>query len=260
METYTWAAFAIIAVAGLIIGSFLNVIIYRFDELKTIVNTRSRCPHCQKQLAWYDLFPLFSFILLSGKCRYCKKEISIQYPLVELGTALIFVVLYWKFSFSLIFLALIVISTLLIIAFAYDILHLEIADWLVWFSVFVWIIYLAFGYFIFHNSLSFILNSLYGGLALGGFLGAIVVLSKEKWMGTGDISLGFLIGLMAGWPNVILTTLLSFIFGGVLGLILIGAKNKTLKDKVPFAPFLILSLWITLFFGSEIINWYLGGL
>src|SRR3989304_398156 len=123
--------FILITILGLSVGSFLNVVILRFDELKTIIKVRSHCPKCKKNLAWYDLIPFFSYVVLAGRCRRCKKSISIQYPLVEAGTAIIFVLLYWQFGLTFQFGALAIISALLIIIFTYDILRLLVADILI---------------------------------------------------------------------------------------------------------------------------------
>lgn len=249
--------YIIITIFGLVIGSFLNVIILRFDDIKSILKTRSHCMHCKKELAWYDLVPFFSYILLAGKCRYCKQNISLQYPIVEILTALIFALLYWKFGLTLQAGFLAAISCLLIIAMVYDFLHYEISDTVVWLGIILWVIWLAISYFAFHTSYLVLLNSLYGGLALGGFLALLVIVSREKWMGAGDIPLGFLLGAIIFWPNVLLSSFLSFFIGSLVGLILVGFKLKGMKDKIPFAPFLIIATFITLFFGDTIIDYYL---
>lgn len=246
------------SIFGLIIGSLLNVIVLRFDDLKSILKSRSHCPKCKKTLAWYDLVPFLSYILLWGKCRYCKKEISIQYPLVEIGTGLIFGLLFWKFGLSLELFVLMLISSILVVILTYDILHLLIADVLVWICIGVWIVYLLASFFFIHHSLFFILYSLFGGLVLGGFLGFLVLVSREKWMGAGDIKLGFLLGAVVGYPQVLLVGFLSFVLGSLVGIVLIAFKKKDIKDPVPFAPFLIFATFISIFWGNEIVSWYLG--
>jgi len=252
--------YLIVIILGLIVGSFLNVVIWRLEDLKSIVNTRSHCPKCKKTLSWLDLIPVFSFIFLWGKCRYCKKEISLQYPLVEIGTALVFACIYYHFGFSFVSCILALVSSILIVIFVYDILKLQIADWLVIAAAALWLVYLGIDYFFIHNSLSIILNSLYGALALGGFLGLLVLISKEKWMGAGDIGLGAVLGAIVGWPLVLVSTFTAFIFGGVVGLVLISLKKKEMQSQLPFAPFLILGLFVALFWGEKILNWYMGGI
>jgi len=255
MLTNTFFNYLVIILFGLIIGSFLNVIILRFDELKTLVKGRSHCPKCKTILKWYDLVPFVSFVLLFGKCRYCKNPISFQYPLVELGTALIFSLIYWKFGISLNSLFMILASCVLIVAFVYDILNLMLADWLVYLGILVWIIWLVLKYF-FVSHFSF-LDPLYGGLALGGFIALLVLVSRERWMGAGDIGLGFLVGLISGWPNVLVNFLASFVLGALFGIVAIVLKQKKLQSQVAFAPFLILGMWIAVFWGKDIIWWYI---
>lgn len=250
----------IFLILGLIIGSFLNVVILRFDDLRTVINTRSHCPKCKKNLNWFDLVPVLSFIFLWGKCRHCKANISLQYPLVELGTALLFGTIFWKFGFSLTSLFIILTSCLLIVIFVYDIIKYEISDWLVLAAAALWVIYLGIDYFFIHHSLFIILNSCYGALALGGFFGLLVLVSKEKWMGTGDIGLGAVIGLIVGWPLVLVAAFLAFSIGSIVGIGFMIGKVKKFKDKLPFAPFLILGLWLALFWGQGILDWYLSRL
>jgi len=251
--------YLIVAILGLLLGSFLNVIVLRFDDLKTIFLTRSHCIHCKKEIKWYDLVPFFSYIALFGKCRFCKKEISIQYPLVEVGTAIILCLLFWQFGLTLAFFAYGLIFLILIVIFVYDILHLLIPDALVWLCIGIWAIYLIISYFFGLTPLFMILNSLYGALALGGFLALLVIISKEKWMGAGDIKLGAILGAMVFWPQVLVSTFLAFTIGAIVGLFLIAIKKKKLQGKVPFAPFLILGTLIALIWAEPILVWYLGG-
>lgn len=252
--------YIIIAILGLLLGSFLNVVILRFDELKTIINSRSHCPSCKRKIAWYDLVPLLSYVALFGKCRYCKKEISIQYPLVEVGTAVVLCLLFWQFGFTLAFFAYSIIFLVLIVIFVYDILHLLIPDSLVWLMIGIWVVYLAIGYFLGIISQDSLLNSLYGALVLGGFLGLLVLISKEKWMGAGDIALGAILGAIVFWPQVLISTFLSFMLGALVGVFLMIIGKKKLQGKIPFAPFLILGALITLLWGEKILTWYMGGI
>ena len=247
-----------IIIFGLIIGSFLNVVILRISDFKGILFGRSECPHCKRKLLWYELFPVFSYIFLLGKCSGCKKTISIQYPLVEAGTALIFALIYFHFGLSFVSCILFLVSCLLIVVFVYDILYQEIFDWLVIFAAILWVIYLLIGFFFFQAPSSQLLTSLYGAIALGGFLGLLAGLSREKWMGYGDIGLGALLGFILGWPNVLVGGFLAFLIGAVVGLVLIALKQSKLQSKLPFAPFLILGFYLALFWGQGIISWYIG--
>lgn len=242
----------IVFLVGLSVGSFLNVVIYRLDDLKSIISTRSSCPKCKKTLRWIDLIPLLSFITLYGKCRYCKETISWQYPLVEASTAIVFLLLFFKFglSWALVFFAL--LFSLLIIVFVYDLTHQLIPEEIVWTGLILTL--LGVWYF---GGIG-VYGMLLGGLVCGGVPAILVLVSKEKWMGAGDIKLGFLVGAMVGYPEALLLLFLSFVLGSIVGLVLIIRKNKKFNDTLAFAPYLIGALLITLFWGDHIINWYLG--
>ncbi len=244
--------YSIIFLFGLIIGSFLNVVILRLDDLRSICQTRSRCPHCRHQLSWFDLIPLISFILLKAKCRYCKTDISWQYPVVELGTALIFVLLFSLWGLSAGFLFHAILFSLLVVVFVHDLMTQLVPEEFVWITL---ILSLAGSWYF--DGLGFT-NSLIGGIIGGGIFAIPVFVSKEKWMGAGDIKIGMVMGLVLGYPKTIVGLFLAFVLGAVVGLAVIVLKKKTIKDALPFAPFLIVSLILTLFYGDYIIRWYLG--
>lgn len=253
--------YIIAIVLGMAIGSLLNVVILRFEDLKTIINTRSHCPHCKRVLSWYELVPFFSYVALWGKCRTCKKTISIQYPLVEVGTGIIFALFYWKFGLSWALIPYLLLSSIFIVVLVYDILHYLIADILVWITIGIWIVWaLVNSFVISHSDFGFLLHSLYGGLILGGFLALLVIISREKWMGAGDIKLGFVLGMICGWPGVLVGGFAAFTLGSIVGLILIALKEKKMRDQVPFAPFLISGMFIAVFLGEKLIKMYLGGI
>ncbi len=251
--------YILVGIFGLTVGSFLNVVILRFDELKTLWKIRSHCVKCKKQIRWYDLVPFLSYIYLGGKCRYCKKPISYQYPIVEGLTAILFILIYFYFGLTWASLLLAVISSLFLIVATYDAIHYEIPDVLTYLGIFF---SLGFVFLTIFNQGVFTWNALIpyglGVLAAGGFLGALVVLSKEKWMGQGDILLGVWMGVLLGMPNVLVAMFLAFVLGSLYGLLLIGLKKKGIKDALPFGPFLILGTIIALFWGEKIIFYYLG--
>ena len=262
-----WLINSLVFIFGLIIGSFLNCFIYRLETNRGFLRGRSFCPHCKHELAWQDLIPVLSFFLLKGKCRYCKEPISWQYPLVELATAVLFVLIANKqviFSNSLGMLSLVniffsfIISCFLIVIFVYDLKHYIIPDKVIYPAILFTFIYGVFySYFILH-SLSFMLNI--GAAALGAatFFFLIYWFSKGKWLGFGDIKLGFLMGLYLGFPKILVALFFSFFIGAVIGLVLVAQDKKTLKSRVPFGPFLVLGTLIALFFGEQIVLWYLN--
>ena len=236
---------------GLIVGSFLNCVIYRLETSGSFLKGRSFCPHCKHQLNFWDLIPIFSFLWLKGKCRYCQKKISLQYPLVEIATATLFLfIAFWVFDiYRLIFLM--IIFSFLIIIFVYDLKHFIIPDKIIYPAILIsGIWHLVFGYEI--------LNTIYAAFGAAGFFLVIVLVSQGKGMGIGDIKLAFFMGLFLGWPNILVALFLAFLTGAIIGTGLIISKNKTLKSEVPFGPFLIVGTFVALFWGGQIIDWYLS--
>lgn len=255
-------------VLGLIIGSFLNVVVYRLNVAESILG-RSYCPHCKGKIRWYDNIPLVSFILLKFQCRNCKKKISWQYPLVEFFTGLAFAAVgvnYFTVSdaaawtMTLYYLG---IMSFLIAIFIYDFLYLEIPGLVLWPAI-AWAI--AFNLFFDLNKANIgndILNSsLFSGVLAASlvfaFFFSLSALSKEKWMGMGDAYLVILLGLILGWPQILLGLLLAFAFGASVGLALVLLKKKKLKSQLPFAPFLVVGTIFSLFFYYSIADWYIN--
>ncbi|MBU1292388.1 prepilin peptidase [Patescibacteria group bacterium] len=265
--------FFIIFLFGLAIGSFLNVVICRLETKESILVSRSYCPKCKKSLKWFELIPIFSFLIQKGKCRYCGKKISIQYPLVELVTGLLFLFVILNYSsvipnlignpdlinfrwipaFAGMTFNLIIIS-LLIVIFVYDLKHYIIPDKIVYPAIIIAGIF-NFQFSIF-NEFSIFKLSILSALGASGFFLSLVLISKGKWMGLGDVKLAFLMGLILGWPNIFIALFLSFAFGAIIGLILIAFKKKGLKSEIPFGPFLISSTLMTMFYSQNLINWY----
>jgi leader peptidase (prepilin peptidase) / N-methyltransferase len=257
---------------GLIIGSFLNVLVYRFNTAEELIFDRSRCPHCKKIIHWYDNVPVLSFILLQARCRDCKNKISWQYPLVEIFTGFIFAALGFHFfnlnnpeTWITTFYYLAIAGSLIIIL-VYDWLYLEILSSVLWVSV-----ALAIAFSLYVDWGSGAESGILGGPLLlesrvySGVLAAYLAFlfffslsffSKEKWMGMGDAYLAILIGLVLGWPEIILAIFLSFLIGAVYGIIMMILKKKRMKSQIPFAPFLALGAFIALIFYPPIMNWY----
>ena len=224
--------YILIFILGLSIGSFLNVIICRLETKETIISNRSYCPQCRVILKWYDLIPVLSFLLQKCRCRYCNKKISWQYPVVEIATACLFLLIFnLQFSiFNLIYYFIIV--SFLIIIFTYDLKHYIIPNRIVYPCIIISLLYLLFTAY---DSLFYYFLSAF--IASGFFL-ALVLISKGKWMGLGDVKLAFLMGLILGWPNILLALFLSFLLGAVVGVGLIVFNKKDFKSQIPFGPFL----------------------
>ncbi len=248
-----------ILILGLLIGSFLNSVIWRISVKKSIADGRSICPKCKHELGVKDLIPVFSFVFLKGKCRYCKKGISWQYPLVELATGLIFfaISIFFFNNFPLM-MFLLVISGCLIVIFVYDLKHFIIPD-IVLVPAVVWSLIYRISEIIFiTKDYSQFIYFLLAIIIPCGFFLALYLLSKGTWIGFGDVKLGILLGLILGWPNILMGLFLSYLIGGIIGTGLIILKKKKIKSEVPFAPFLITGTMIAVFFGNRIIDWYLN--
>ena len=242
-----------VIILGLLIGSFLNVCIYRLPQNQSIITPPSHCKTCNTRLKPWDLIPVFSYLLCRGHCRYCGTAFSARYALVELLTASLFVWCLEVFGPSPeLVKALIFISFFIVITFIdYD--HQLILDKvLICLSVAGVVINLWIG------SVS-PLNMLIAGL-LGGGLLLIIALVSGGGMGGGDIKFAAALGLCFGWQYLLLTLLLSFIFGGIGGVLLLVFKLKSRKDFIPFGPFIALGALFTLLYGNNIITWYMGNL
>ena len=241
-------------VFGAIIGSFLNVCICRLPNDESIVSPGSHCPQCKNPIRGYDNIPLVSYIFLGGKCRYCRRPISMQYPLVEGVTALASFSLFMKFGPSVQYLFFFAFLCSLIVITVIDLYHQIIPDVISLPGIAVGLL----GALVLPQR-SFLQAFL--GMLLGG--GSLFVVAtvyqwvlKREGMGGGDVKLLAMIGAFLGWKAVILTIVLSSFIGSVAGILLMVAKGKDFKYAIPFGPFLSLAAAIALFYGEPMIRWY----
>lgn len=248
---------------GIIIGSFLNALVWRIYIGKSIAKGRSACPDCGHELAVKDLVPVVSWLWLRGKCRYCRKAISMQYPLVELLTGGLFAISYYSLGpvgllgWAHFLVWLFILSGLIVLA-VYDLRWMILPD-----KVMLPVI-LGAGALLLLNLVrefewSTLTTSLLGALILGGCFYAIAGFSKGRWLGGGDIKLAFFMGLLLGVQKGILAMFLAFNLAAIIGVGLIGLKLKSRKDVIPFGPFLVLGAVVSFLLGNEIIAWYLYG-
>src|SRR3989344_5685126 len=219
---------------GLIIGSFLNVLIFRLDKKGGVLTGRSECPKCLKRLRWYDLFPILSYLFLKGKCRYCKDSISIVYPLTELLTAFSFLLFYLFhkpiFEVGDFYYLAIIASFVALILFDY--FYFIIPN-----KIVLPLIVISILYNYFFRRPEFITLFL-SALSLGGIFAIMYLVSRGKWVGLGDAKLLFLLGLALSYPLGFLSLLLSVwlaAFVGI-GLMILGKANR--KTALPFGSFL----------------------
>lgn len=223
---------------------------------------RSACVHCQKNIFWFDLIPLLSFILLRGKCRSCQKKISANYPILEFVTGLLFLIVYHKvFSGSAIsfnintnvvfFIRDIIFVSALLVIFVYDLRFMYILD-----RFTIPTMMFAFGMNAWIGTVS-IFSMLLGAMILGGFFFTQYFFSKGTWVGGGDIRMGILIGIMLGWKFGLVALFLAYAFGAVVGVGLLVSKKINRKTPIPFGTFLAFATVLVLFWGSSILQTYL---
>jgi len=237
---------------GLAVGSFINVLILRTRKGERATG-RSYCPHCKKQLVWYELVPLLSFIVQAGRCRKCKKRIAWQYPSVELATALLFAFATSYFFFAPPYLVWVWgVSALFVALFVYDLKYLELPDaWVLLLTL--WVVA---GTFLFDRDTIGVRLLAGAGLAL--FFLALYTLSKGRWIGGGDVKIALSLGVFAAWPGVAVLFGLSYIIGALVGGALMLTGKAHAHTAVPFGPFLIGSAYVGFFFGDAILSWYLS--
>ncbi len=255
---------------GLTWGSFLNVLIFRYQPNKKfnifkIISGRSRCPYCKRKLLVKDLIPVLSFLILKGKCRWCGKKISFIYPIVEILSGILAVIIFLKTSPSLFLFLLwfLIFSDLLVLSFIdlrYQFVPNQLLDLFFLLSLVTVIFFQIPSHYIWKIFPQFnlkILNHLVGGLIFGLPMWLFCQKTKEKFLGLGDAKAMAISCFLFAWPASILVFNLSFLIGGFLSLILIFFFGKTIKSKIPFLPFLSLAIFLTFLFENQIVDLYL---
>jgi leader peptidase (prepilin peptidase)/N-methyltransferase len=246
-------------VYGLVIGSFLNVVIWRVPRHESLVAPGSHCPGCDAPIAPRDNVPLVSWALLRGHCRNCRAPISARYPLIELATAVLFAAVGARFAHSWALPAFLVLTAALIAIAAIDLEHFIIPNRIVYPVGFASVALLAFAAAIEHRWTPFG-RSLLGGLAAFTFF-LLLHLLVPRGMGFGDVRLSFLLGLFLGWlgwREVFGGLFAGFFLGAVLGMLLIASGIKSRRDHIPFGPFLAAGTMIFVLFGDQIVSWWPG--
>lgn len=241
------------AILGLVVGSFLNVVISRLRTGESFLGGRSHCPKCGKKLENRDLIPVISFFFLRGKCRACKERISWQYPAVELITALVFGLAASRFSLDSGFhvaafvLALVLCGAYIVIG-VYDVKYFLILDKVIFPGLVIAAIYAAVqGKFV---------SGLIGAACVSGFFLVQYLLSRGKWIGFGDVKFGLLLGMSVGFPAALVLLFLAYMMGAFVGLSLIAWGKKQMGSILPFGVFLAASAVVSLFYGQQIVHWY----
>lgn len=255
----------LVTIIGLVIGSFLNVCIYRIPRNESIVFPSSHCPACGHDLTFPDLIPIISYIFLRGRCRSCSCRISARYPLVELLTGIIFLILYLRYGYSLTFMFSAIMMAAMIVVFFIDLDHLIIPNKMVIFASIIAGLMAVYNFFTplavygdggwWNPLLGALIGS--GSLLLVALLGSLLFKTDEA-MGGGDIKIMLPVGLFLGWRLTLLTLFLAIISAGLVGIILLALNKTSRKSSIPFGPFIVLAFLIASMWGYQIIHWYLG--
>jgi len=257
------------AILGLVVGSFLNVCIDRLPQNKSIAYPPSHCEACQHKLAVKDLIPVFSYLRLRGRCRYCQASIPRKLMWVELATAVIFAFLYWRCVILkpeigepelgiAAFGVLAFYACLFIIIFVIDLEHGLILNKVVYPGMVAALLLALYPWPWFSESIGMRVAYAALGGAAGFAVFLLIALVSRGGMGWGDVKLAALMGLAIGFPLVFVAIIMAAILGGIVAVALMIAKKRTRRQTIPFGPFLALAAMVTLLWGSNILRWYLG--
>lgn len=267
----------ILAVLGLAFGSFANALVWRLHEQSkkpkdriapgselSVSKGRSMCPSCQHRLGFWDLIPVFSWLSLSGKCRYCKQPISWQYPLVELLTSVLFVTSYIFWPQTLDFYGVLYLGLWLVCIVGFISLAIYDLRWMLLPNKLVFPLYgvalaMVITQALAQQSLEPFASALMGVLVGGGLFYLLFQISGGKWIGGGDVKLGFLIGAIVGGPaQALLLLFIASLLGSLVSLPLLATKKANRSTRIPFGPFLLVATFVVQLWGADITDWYVS--
>lgn len=257
-----------IFVIGLCVGSFLNVVVMRTLAGEAFVTGRSRCDHCRRVLAWYELIPLFSFVVLRGRCRTCQREIDIMHPVVELITGALFL-WWWLIGFAFFRLTeapltiiqplfWLSIGVVLLTTAVIDVRAMIIPDWS---TVGIFLSTLLYRMIVFSAGIyraEDAAAAMFGAALMLSLFLALWLITRGRGMGFGDVKLVFSLAFLVGWPNSIVMVFLAFVLGALVGMLLLVAGKARWKQPLPFGPFLVAGSVLTLLWGTDLLRWYLS--
>jgi leader peptidase (prepilin peptidase)/N-methyltransferase len=226
--------YLLLILLGLVIGSFAGAVTWRIPKGEDFVLGRSYCDSCKKELRWSDNIPLFSFLLYQGKSRCCSKKIGLRYPLIEVSMAIGFVFLFLS-SLSPLYYALYAIS---LVIFVIDLEHQIIPDELTW-------VLLLFGLY---SASNILFANLFAGFFVALLLLLLYLLTLGRGIGLGDVKLAIPLGMLLGFEKGLTFIILSFVIGGLIAMVLLILKKATMKSKIAFGPFMIISFWMIMLF------------
>jgi len=241
------------AAIGLCIGSFLNVVIYRLPIGQSIVTPPSRCRNCSYLLQWYDNIPVFSWLFLGGRCRKCGVGVSIQYPIVELITAALFVLVIWMTPPGPLLATRLILVGILIALFGIDLEHQILPNVITLPGIAVGVLLSLIAPPGWKDAL---IGVLLGGGVLYAIAGAYYLWRREEGMGMGDVKMLAMIGAFLGWKAVLVTLVLSSFAGAIIGVALMAVQRGTMKFALPFGTFLAIGAIVAMFAGEPLVAWY----
>ena len=243
------------AAIGLCIGSFLNVVIYRLPIGQSIVTPPSRCRKCGYPLQWYDNIPVLSWLFLRGRCRKCGVGVSIQYPIVELVTGALFVLVIWMTPPGPLLATRLILVCILIALFGIDLEHQILPNVITLPGIAVGVLLSLIAPPGWKDAL---IGVLLGGGVLYAVAGAYYLWRREEGMGMGDVKMLAMIGAFLGWKAVLVTLVLASFAGAIIGLVLMAAQRGTMKFALPFGTFLAIGGIVAMFAGEPLVAWYTG--
>jgi leader peptidase (prepilin peptidase)/N-methyltransferase len=256
IDTLPAALFIAAAAAfGAVIGSFLNVVIYRLPLGKSTVWPSSACPHCARELSWYENIPVASFVALRGRCRTCGARISLQYPLVEALTAVMFAAAWWYYGPGPLLASRLVFGCALIVLFAIDLEHHQLPDEITKPGI---VVGFLFSLITKPGWKASLIGILVGYGVLYGVREAYYRVRHEEGLGRGDLKMLAMVGAFLGWQLTLLTLMLASFSGTFIGMIMIATKRGGMKTALPFGVFIALGAAAAASIGPALLEWYLG--
>jgi leader peptidase (prepilin peptidase)/N-methyltransferase len=246
---------ALVALVGAVVGSFLNVCIYRLPRGESIIGPRSKCATCSRTLEWFENVPLIAYVALRGRCRTCHSRIGRGYPVVEATTAVMFVAAWWYYEPSALLLSRLLFGCALIVLFAIDLEHHVLPNAITLPGILVG---LAFSVVTEPGWLSSAVGVLAGGGILYAVAEAYYRLRREEGLGMGDVKMLAMIGAFLGWQLALVTLMMASFAGSVVGLLLIAAGRGTMKYALPFGTFLAAGAAAAVVVGPNILDWYVA--
>ncbi len=250
-------ALALSALLGALVGSYLNVVIYRVPRGRSTLRPRSKCPGCNQPIAWYDNVPVLSYLVLRGRCRRCRQALSMRYPIVEATTSALFALATFHFGLSITTLIAWLFLSLLLSLALIDFDHLLLPDALTLPGLVLGLLLSTVSDLT--GPLSAGLGAFLGGFVLLAIIGLYLLLRGEFGMGLGDPKMLAMIGAFLGLSKTVVTLFVASLVGSLVSLLLILARRADGRSKLPFGVYLALGAAVALFFGDSLVHWYISG-